>query len=248
MSETAIAVYEPESNPQAVVTKGQATANACRAIVMQCSMQLQGRRYIKAEGWQALAASCGYSPRIQTVEEMSNGDIRAVCDLVRLSDGEIVASAEGYLGVDEGMWSRRPRYARRAMAQTRATSRACRSALAWIVPLLDAGLETTPAEEIPHAEIETRSMPVQVQTSDPKPEVPEAGLQHRCSEQTMQKIIGLIARAKNEGVIQDAEKFRQEMRQTYGVKSAKELNEQQAEEVLDSLQTMLAERSAIAAN
>ena len=245
MSETALAIYEPE-NPQAVVTKGQATANACRAIVMQCSMQLQGRRYIKAEGWQALAASCGYSPRIQTVEELSNGDIRAVCDLVRLSDGEIVASAEGYLGVDEGMWSRRPRYARRAMAQTRATSRACRSALAWIVPLLDAGLETTPAEEIPHAEIETRSMPVQ--TSDPKPEVPEAGLQHRCSEQTMQKIIGLISRAKNEGVITDAEVFRSEMRQTYGVKSAKELTEQQAEEVLDSLQSMLAERSAIAAN
>ena len=63
MSETAIAVIEP-NNPQSVVTRGQATANACRAIVMQCSMQLQGRRYIKAEGWQALAASCGYSPRI----------------------------------------------------------------------------------------------------------------------------------------------------------------------------------------
>jgi len=243
MSETAIAVIEP-NNPQSVVTRGQATANACRAIVMQCSMQLQGRRYIKAEGWQALAASCGYSPRIGTVEELSNGDIRAVCDLVRLSDGEIVASAEGYLGVDESTWARRPRYARRAMAQTRATSRACRSALAWIVPLLDAGLETTPAEEIPHAEIETRSMPVQ--SSDIKPEVPEAGIKLNVSEQTMTKIIGLISRAKKEGVIDDAEKFRSEMRQTYGVKSAKDLTEAQAEEVLDSLQTMIAERSAIA--
>ena len=243
MSETAIAVIEP-NNPQSVVTRGQATANACRAIVMQCSMQLQGRRYIKAEGWQALAASCGYSPRIGTVEELSNGDIRAVCDLVRLSDGEIVASAEGYLGVDESTWARRPRYARRAMAQTRATSRACRSALAWIVPLLDAGLETTPAEEIPHAEVETRSMPVQ--NSDIKPEVPEAGIKLNVSEQTMTKIIGLISRAKKEGVIDDAEKFRSEMRQTYGVKSAKDLTEAQAEEVLDSLQTMIAERSAIA--
>jgi hypothetical protein len=243
VSETAIAVIEP-NNPQSVVTRGQATANACRAIVMQCSMQLQGRRYIKAEGWQALAASCGYSPRIGTVEELSNGDIRAVCDLVRLSDGEIVASAEGYLGVDESTWARRPRYARRAMAQTRATSRACRSALAWIVPLLDAGLETTPAEEIPHAEIETRAMPVQ--SSDIKPEVPEAGIKLNVSEQTMTKIIGLISRAKKEGVIDDAEKFRSEMRQTYGVKSAKDLTEAQAEEVLDSLQTMIAERSAIA--
>ena len=97
-----------------------------------------------------MAAACGYSPRISEVQVLENEDIRAVCELVRLSDGEVVARAEGYVGVDETTWSRRPRYARRAMAQTRATSRACRSALAWIVPLLDAGLETTPAEEIPH--------------------------------------------------------------------------------------------------
>ena len=70
----------------------------------------------------------------------------------------------------------------------------------------------------------------------------------KISEQTMQKIVGLISRAKNEGVITDAEVFRSEMRTTYGVKSAKDLTESQAEEVLDSLQTMLAERSAIAAN
>lgn len=135
--------------PREVVRKGEQVAEACRAIVLQCSMSLQGKNYIRAEGWQALAAANGLSPRISVVEELDGGDIRAVCDLVRLSDGEIVASSEGYVGVDEPMWSRRPKYARRAMAQTRATSRACRSALAWVVPLLNAGLETTPAEEIP---------------------------------------------------------------------------------------------------
>jgi hypothetical protein len=36
------------------------------------------------------------------------------------------------------------------MAQTRAISRACRSAFAFIVTYMDAGLETTPAEEVPH--------------------------------------------------------------------------------------------------
>jgi hypothetical protein len=35
------------------------------------------------------------------------------------------------------------------MAQTRAISRACRSAFAFIVTYMDAGLETTPAEEVP---------------------------------------------------------------------------------------------------
>jgi hypothetical protein len=36
------------------------------------------------------------------------------------------------------------------MAQTRAISRACRSAFAFVVTMMDAGLETTPAEEVPH--------------------------------------------------------------------------------------------------
>ena len=44
---------------------------------------------------------------------------------------------------------KRDEYAKRAMAQTRAISRACRSAFAFIVTYMDAGLETTPAEEVP---------------------------------------------------------------------------------------------------
>lgn len=36
-----------------------------------------------------------------------------------------------------------------AQAQTRAISRACRSAFAFVVTYMDAGLETTPAEEVP---------------------------------------------------------------------------------------------------
>jgi hypothetical protein len=38
------------------------------------------------------------------------------------------------------------------MAQTRAMSRACRSAFGFVVTLMDAGLETTPAEEMTHVD------------------------------------------------------------------------------------------------
>ena len=48
------------------------------------------------------------------------------------------------------MWASRPTYAKRAMCQTRAISRACRSAFAHIVVLIDKSLSTTPAEEVPH--------------------------------------------------------------------------------------------------
>ena len=51
------------------------------------------------------------------------------------------------------MWEKRPLYARRAMAQTRAISRACRSAFAHVVVAMNAGFgtnhSTTPAEEVP---------------------------------------------------------------------------------------------------
>jgi hypothetical protein len=47
------------------------------------------------------------------------------------------------------MWAKRPTYAKRAMCQTRAISRACRSAFAHVVVLIDRNLSTTPAEEVP---------------------------------------------------------------------------------------------------
>jgi hypothetical protein len=73
---------------------------------------------------------------------------RAIGKVIRMSDGQTLSTAEGFVGDDEPMWFARPEYARRAMAQTRSISRACRSAFAHVVVMMQAGLETTPAEEI----------------------------------------------------------------------------------------------------
>jgi primosomal replication protein N len=80
----------------------------------------------------------------------------------------MLAKAEGFVGMDEGTWRNRARYARRAMAQTRAMSRAARSAFAHVVVLIDSGLSTTPYEEIPH-EDEPAGVPAK---SNTKPAVP----------------------------------------------------------------------------
>jgi hypothetical protein len=66
-----------------------------------------------------------------------------------MDTGQVIATAEGFLGDDEEMWAKRPTYAKRAMCQTRAISRACRSAFAHVVVLIDRNLSTTPAEEVP---------------------------------------------------------------------------------------------------
>ena len=136
--------------PREAMTRGDAIAMACRAAVLKSSIQLRVKKYITLEGWQALAVGGDLSPRIDESEELANGDMRAVCSLIRLSDGAIMSRAVGYVGLDEPMWASRPRHARHAMAQSRAMSRACRSGLGWVVPLMDGSLSTTPAEEMDH--------------------------------------------------------------------------------------------------
>ena len=214
-------VLAEQEAPAGVMGRGAAVAAACRQIVLSTTMDLRGKKYIRAEGWQALAAANGLSPRISMVEEMQNGDIRAVCDLIRLSDGETVASSEGFVGTDEPMWQNRPRYARRGMAQTRATSRACRSALAWIVPLLDADLSTTPAEEMEEAApvSKGKAKPAQITTfvqevveaATVVPEVP--------TKAALERILSLYRQATAAGVV--GANYWDLVREDYAIKTLK---------------------------
>lgn len=61
--------------------------------------------------------------------------------------GDVVGAAEAECRWDEWAWRDRDSYALRSMAQTRATSKALRMPLGFIVEL--AGFSATPAEEIP---------------------------------------------------------------------------------------------------
>ena len=138
-------------------------AGLCRDIVMRTAMEIQNRKYVKVEGWQAIAIAHGCTGSARDVEEVEGG-VRAVGEIRRMSDGALIAQAEGFVGRDEPTWyggsvtsygktktlPKRPDYAIRAMAQTRAISRACRSAFAHVVVLIDANLSTTPAEEVPY--------------------------------------------------------------------------------------------------
>lgn len=122
-------------------------AGVCREIVMRTAMELQGKKYVKVEGWQSIATAFGCSPSIREVIEEEKG-IKAVAEL-RRHDGTVLATAEGYCGLDEPRWANQALYARRGMAQTRAIARVCRSVFAFVVVLIDGNLSTTPAEEIP---------------------------------------------------------------------------------------------------
>lgn len=148
-------------------------AGVCREIVLRTAQSIPGsdRKHVKVEGWESIAAAYGYATGSGDVEpEMRDGKLvgfKAKGYLRRLSDGVVVAEAEGFTGEDEPIWAggglnkktgkpheRRPEYARRAMAQTRAISRVCRGVFAFVVTLIDNKLSTTPAEEMDGVTIE----------------------------------------------------------------------------------------------
>ncbi|MGV0964168.1 MAG: hypothetical protein ACOYBT_09790 [Polynucleobacter sp.] len=154
----ALTVIEPANNVDAYRASTDA-ASLCREIVVASAKNIQGRNYVCVEGWQAIAVAHGCAASARGVERVEGG-IRAIGEVRRMSDGVVIAEAEGFVGEDEETWfggknrwgkeqPKRADYAIRAMAQTRAISRACRSAFAHVVVMMNAGLSTTPAEEVP---------------------------------------------------------------------------------------------------
>jgi len=174
MSEAALALVEQpgEAKPSTLMKRATDVAAVCETVVAKLALDLKGdgKKYIPVEGWATIAAAYGCAPSIREVVEEDRG-IRAIAELKR-ADGTVVATAEGYCGLDEPMWANRALYARRGMAQTRAISRVCRTAFAFVVTLMKDKYETTPAEEIPRGK-GADVVDVQAQPSAPGKPQPE---------------------------------------------------------------------------
>ena len=227
MSQNALAVQDTTIIPiaQAVVSLGTLQAASAVALVQgaremagaladvierqHLATVIQGRKHVNVEGWTTLAVMLGVVAReVQTVE--TEGIYTAVVELVRMSDGACISRASAECG-DEPPWNKRPRYARRSMAQTRATGKACRLAFSWIMAL--AGYEPTPAEEIPDAQ-------------KPDDDLPITGNQHKMLEAKIGEL-GL----NREGV-------KTWTARRFGIEHFQELNRSQFNELLAQLPKM----------
>lgn len=164
-----LVVQDASPNPAALMRRSTDVASVCKAIVLKTALTISGRKYVKVEGWEAIASAHGCLASAQDVErvEPPDGGYRAIAVLRRIADGQELARAEGFVGDDEKTWAQRAVYARRAMAQTRAISRVCRAAFAHVVVLMDANLETTPAEEVP-----SDGFPTEVEEVRGEPDAP----------------------------------------------------------------------------
>lgn len=142
------------SNPAALVSGAAELASQLAIVIKKQNLAtvIKGKQFVNVEGWTTLATMLGVTAReVCTVE--SEGVYVATVELVRMSDGACISRASAECGSSDELdkygkpiWSTRPRYARRSMAQTRATGKACRLAFSWIMSL--AGYEVTPVEEM----------------------------------------------------------------------------------------------------
>ena len=119
---------------------------------------IQGKEYLTVEAWCALGMWNGLASRTAWTKEIrdAKGELRgceARVEVIRLATMDVVGAAEACCDFSEKMrgksrWT--DAHAVRAMAQTRATSRALAQILRFI-PVL-AGYAGTPAEDVQHDE------------------------------------------------------------------------------------------------
>lgn len=136
--------------PAELVQRATEAADALASVIESRKLfsNIQGKKFVRCEGWTTLAAMLGVTPHEIGVTETAEGAFTATVELRRLTDGAPVSRASAECGPDEPTWKGRARYARRSMALTRATAKACRLAFSWIMAL--SGYEVTPAEEMAH--------------------------------------------------------------------------------------------------
>jgi len=172
MSET-LATYNGNGNGVSHhIRQATDVAGACAKIVRETAQRIGNRDYVRVEGWQSIAVAHGCVASARDVERVEDG-WRCIGEVRRMDTGQAIATAEGFLGDDEEMWAKRPTYAKRAMCQTRAISRACRSAFAHVVVLIDRNLSTTPAEEVPFGGFDDKQLNTDKYEAPSKEEIKE---------------------------------------------------------------------------
>lgn len=135
-------------SPSWQISRANEVANATAQIVKARTIKLGKGQYLKNDGWLSLAVAHGCVASARDVQKVEGG-IKAIGEVKRIDNGVVIATAEGFCGDDEPNWANKPEYARRSMAQTRATSKACKTAFAHCVLLIDPAISTTPADEVP---------------------------------------------------------------------------------------------------
>jgi len=145
----------PEALPAAIA----------KYVVSHLTTELQGKRYVTVAGATAVASALGYSVReaeggskyVPKGEHLP-GYWECTAEVLDPT-GAVIGRGTGMVADDESPWSKRPLFAKRAMASTRAAGRALRLAVGHLFAGLGAGVQTVTLEEMPMEESEPARAP-----------------------------------------------------------------------------------------
>lgn len=160
-------------DPVEVLDKASAVASALASVIDRQNMftTIKGKKYVEIAGWQTLGSMLGVTAVVVSTNELAPGDWEARAE-ARTVDGRVVGAADAMCCAAEGgnwtdveqtnKWGKivppATSNARRAMAQTRAMSRALRGPLGFVVNL--AGYQATAAEEMPNDPVTLPAAPL----------------------------------------------------------------------------------------
>ena len=126
-------------------------------------VNIRGKQYPKIEWWTSVSASLGLFPRVLYSKRLDRDDEIAYEAKVEVHrNGQIIASGEAMCSNREERWRHADEYAIKSMAITRASGKSYRIPLSFLAVM--AGLEVTPAEEMPPVE-QTQPIPEQARTN-----------------------------------------------------------------------------------
>lgn len=111
-------------------------------------VNIRGKQYPKIEWWTTVAASLELFPRTVFARRLNREDEIAYEARVEVHhSGSVISAGEALCSNLEARWQQADEYAIKSMAITRASGKAYRIPLSFLAVM--AGLEATPAEEMP---------------------------------------------------------------------------------------------------
>ena len=149
-------------------------------------VNIRGKQYPKIEWWTSVSASLGLFPQVLYSKRLDrDSEIAYEAKVEVHRNGQIIASGEAMCSNREERWRNADEYAIKSMSITRASGKAYRIPLSFLAVM--AGLEVTPAEEMPVHE-STQSIPKYERTNNHTDE--------RASEKQQAAVRGLIENDK----------------------------------------------------
>jgi len=136
--------------PTTIIEKAKTIAEIVSGLIEEKKLYhtIQGRKYVRCEGWTTMGALFDLYPTITELKKEKNGKevtYTATCE-IRRRDGQALTRAISSCSNMERGKRNMMEFQIASMAQTRAVSKAFRLALSWVMTL--AGYEPTPAEEM----------------------------------------------------------------------------------------------------